>query len=276
VRHVVLTGGEPLLHNDLDAFCEFFRELDIRLTLLTTGLLLQKRAASVARLFDDIIVSLDGPEHVHDTIRRVSGAFALICQGVAAVREHAPSMKITCRTTVQKANHLHLRDTVAAAKLLQLDSISFLPADVTSTAFNREKGWPVHKQDAVALTPHELMELRTEIELLIIRNSDDIQSNYVVENPAKLRRLAFRFHEYLQGIEGNAPQCNAPWVSAVVDVDGSVRPCFFHPPVGSLKNATLEEALHTTAAQSFRSSLDVATNPVCRRCVCSLHYRATS
>src|ERR1700722_9037724 len=39
VRHVVLTGGEPLLHNDLPALCNFFREQNIRLTLLTTGLL---------------------------------------------------------------------------------------------------------------------------------------------------------------------------------------------------------------------------------------------
>jgi Fe-coproporphyrin III synthase len=274
VRHVVLTGGEPLLHNDLDAFCEFFRELDIRLTLLTTGLLLQKRAASVARLFDDVIVSLDGPEHIHDAIRRVPGAFALIRQGVAAAREHKPSLKITCRTTVQKANHLHLRDTVAAAKLLQIDSISFLAADVTSTAFNREDGWPVDKQDTIALTSHELMELRKEIELLIARNSSDLKTGYVMEGPEKLRRLAIRFQEHLQGTEGQSPLCNAPWVSTVVEIDGSVRPCFFHPPVGSLKNATLEEALHTTAAQNFRSSLDVATNPICRRCVCALNYRA--
>src|ERR1700759_322649 len=42
VRHVVLTGGEPLLNTDLGSICEFFRDLQIRLTLLTTGLLLKK------------------------------------------------------------------------------------------------------------------------------------------------------------------------------------------------------------------------------------------
>src|ERR1700742_4713111 len=41
VRHVVLPGGEPLLNTDLAGICEFFRELQIRLTLLTTGLLLK-------------------------------------------------------------------------------------------------------------------------------------------------------------------------------------------------------------------------------------------
>ena len=54
VRHVVLTGGEPLLNTDLRAICAFFRGLHIRLTLLTTGLLLKKRAKEVAAGFDDI------------------------------------------------------------------------------------------------------------------------------------------------------------------------------------------------------------------------------
>src|ERR1700722_7752811 len=66
VRQVVLTGGEPLLHSDLAALCDFFRQENIRLTLLTTGLLLFKRANEVATLFDDVIVSIDGPRQVHD------------------------------------------------------------------------------------------------------------------------------------------------------------------------------------------------------------------
>src|SRR5215831_19241128 len=55
VEWVVLSGGEPLMHSDLVTLCTFFRELDIRLTLLTTGLLLARRASEVAGLFDDII-----------------------------------------------------------------------------------------------------------------------------------------------------------------------------------------------------------------------------
>src|SRR4030081_2203012 len=34
VRQVVLTGGEPLLHSDLSALCNFFRDQKIYLTLL--------------------------------------------------------------------------------------------------------------------------------------------------------------------------------------------------------------------------------------------------
>jgi len=40
VKHVVLTGGEPLLNRELDAICEFFRDLGLRVTLLIIGFLL--------------------------------------------------------------------------------------------------------------------------------------------------------------------------------------------------------------------------------------------
>ena len=95
VRQVVLSGGEPLLHSDCRALCCFFVEQNIRLTLLTTGLLLLKRAEEVSRLFDEVIVSIDGPEEIHDGIRRVKGAFDLIGQGVAAVRSQRPDMRIS-------------------------------------------------------------------------------------------------------------------------------------------------------------------------------------
>src|SRR6202453_4186537 len=94
VRQVVLSGGEPLLHSDLGAVCDFFHQENIRLTLLTTGLLLFKRTDDVATLFDDVIVSIDGPRQVHDAIRRVHGAFDVIAKGVDAVRAQEPGIPI--------------------------------------------------------------------------------------------------------------------------------------------------------------------------------------
>src|SRR5271166_1128523 len=73
VRWVVFSGGEPLLNPELPLLCAMLREEKIRLTLLTTGLLLGKKADEVAASFDDVIVSLDGPPAIHDAIRRVEG-----------------------------------------------------------------------------------------------------------------------------------------------------------------------------------------------------------
>jgi MoaA/NifB/PqqE/SkfB family radical SAM enzyme len=273
VRQVVLTGGEPLLHNDLASLCEFFREQKIHLTLLTTGLLLHKRAEEVASFFDDIIVSLDGPQEIHDAIRRVNGAYTVIHRGIEAIRHHNPGISINCRTTVQKANYRHLRATVDAARSLGLDSISFLAADLTSEAFNRPLVWPGERQSEIGLSAEEVGALEEEIELLILEYDTSIDHKYIAESAAKLRRIARRFREHLGGLPQQSPLCNAPWVSAVVEVDGSVRPCFFHRTIGNITSTTLEEVINSEAAQIFRRFLDIETNATCQRCVCSLNYR---
>src|ERR1700730_4161162 len=259
VRQIVLTGGEPLLHNDLSALCNFFRDRQIHLTLLTTGLLLHKRAEEVATLFDDVIISLDGPPEIHDAIRRVSGAYNLIHKGSVAGRHYNTFLPIACRTTVQKANHRHLRRTVETARGLGLDSISFLAADLTSEAFNRPLVWPGEKQSEIGLNLKEVSALEDEIEQLILQYNAGIDHKYIVESAVKLRRIPRRFREHLGQLTPQAPTCNAPWVSAVVEVDGSVRPCFFHRPIGNITSSTLEEVVNGEAAQEFRQSLDMET-----------------
>ena len=65
-------------------------------------------------------------------------------------------------------------------------------------------------------------------------------------------------------------RCNAPWVSAVIEADGAVRPCFFHPAYGSLRDDSFDHIVNSPDAHAFRRGLDPTTNPVCRRCVCTL------
>jgi len=274
-RQVVLTGGEPLLHSRLEGLCSFLRTCGVHITILTTGLLLTKRAEAVAAWVDEVILSIDGPEEIHDQVRRVKGGFQLIREGVLAVRRLKPAMPIHARSTVQKSNHSCLRQTVKAAKSMQLDSISFLATDLTSQAFNRELVWPGERQNQIALTRPQIMALENEIELLIRDYREDLGGRYIRESAEKLRRFPRRFREHLGDLKPKAPLCNAPWVSAVVEVDGSVRPCFFHRKIGTIETTTLAEVLNSREALEFRRTLDVADNPICQRCVCSLHYTGT-
>jgi radical SAM protein with 4Fe4S-binding SPASM domain len=272
VRWLVFSGGEPLMNPELPDLCAMLRAENIRLTLLTTGLLLGKNADQVVASFDDVIVSLDGPPPVHDAIRRVAGAFALLRSGVEALRERRANFHISARTVVQKANHANLRETARAARSLKLDAISFLAADLTSTAFNRPLVWPVARQEEVGLSATELHVLEAEIELLIQESSQDWEAGFLSEAPEKLRRIARHFSVQLGLSKSESPVCNAPWVSAVVETDGTVRPCFFHQPIGNLHEQSLENVINSKAALDFRKELDIPNNPICNRCVCSLNY----
>jgi Fe-coproporphyrin III synthase len=276
VREIVVTGGEPLLHSDFDAVCTLLKSCAVKLTLLTTGLLLERRAEIVAKWVDEVIISLDGPEAIHDEIRRVRHAFELIRRGIVAVRALAQRLPIRARSTVQRANFRCLRQTVAAAQGLGFDSISFLAADVSSTAFNRELVWPIEQQNRIALTQSEVDALDTEMNLLIAEYQKEMRAKYIVESPEKLRRIVRHFREHLGDLQPESPICNAPWVSAVVEVDGSVRPCFFHRKVGNTALDTLEATINSDQALNFRGTLKIAENPTCRRCVCSLNYRGRS
>jgi hypothetical protein len=150
---------------------------------------------------------------------------------------------------------------VETARGLGLGSISFLAADLTSTAFNRPLVWRVDRQAGVA---PELAVLEGEIEALP-------RDGFVVESAEKLRRIVSHFRAHY-GLEAyRAPRCNAPWVSAVVEANGDVRPCFFHPAVGNLAEGSLGAVVNGTRAVTFRKRLAVESDPICRRCVCSLY-----
>ena len=271
VREVVFSGGEAQLNRDLRELAVMLRAEGIHLTLLTAGLLLQAKAAEVAETIDEVIVSLDGPPEVHDRIRNVPRAFDRLAAGVAAVRALRPSIRISARSTVQKANYSHMAATLDSAKQLALNSISFLAVDTASTAFNREQPWEQPRCSDITLNAQEVAELEKELERFIDIHAADIASGYIAEDPAKLHRIARHFRTALGDTEGTAPRCNAPWVSAVIEADGAVRPCFFHPAIGNLHDGPLLNIINSEVALEFRSNLDIASNPVCRRCVCSLY-----
>jgi len=270
VRWVVFSGGEPLLHSDLYALARMLRSAGMRTTILTAGLNLARHARQVAENVDDVIVSLDGPREVHDRIRGVPDAFGRLARGLSALREHRVSIPIHGRCTIQKQNFLHLRATVEAARELKLESISFLAADITSEAFNHSPAWSEAGVTQVSLSTTESDALTEEIEALIADCQADIRSGFIKEGPEKFRQIGLHFRALLGQATHVAPRCNAPWVSAVIESDGTVRPCFFHRPFGRIQDGTLTDILNSEAALRFRSQLDVSTDRVCQRCVCSL------
>jgi MoaA/NifB/PqqE/SkfB family radical SAM enzyme len=270
VRWVVFSGGEPLMHSHLPVLARLLRKEGIRTTLLTAGLILEQHAAQVAEYMDDVIVSIDGPAEIHDRIRGLQGAYRRLERGIRACRERRTSMPVHGRCTVQKDNFRFLSATVRAARELKLNSLSFLGADVTSEAFNRPVRWPEDRRAAVALDAGEVDELERGLATLVHEFHEEINTGFIRESPDKLRRIVLHFRAHLGQTQPVAPRCNAPWVSAVIESDGTVRPCFFHRPLGRIQEGTLAGILNSREAVQFRSQLDVSRNAICQRCVCSL------
>ncbi len=271
VRSVVLSGGEPLMHSNLWTLCELLEEQGVRITLLSTGLSLERHAQQVVQWCNEVIVSLDGPQPVHDRIRRVPRAFDRLAAGVNAIRRVDPQYRVTGRCVVQRLNYEHLPGTIEAAHDIPLNQISFLAADLTTEAFNRPLRWDEARASEVGLEPEEAREFERILEEVIVSAGADLESGFIAEPADKLRRIAGHFLALNGQCEHAPPTCNAPWVSTVIEADGTVRPCFFHSPLGNIHETPLDQILNADRAIEFRRNLDVATDEICRRCVCTLH-----
>jgi MoaA/NifB/PqqE/SkfB family radical SAM enzyme len=161
---------------------------------------------------------------------------------------------------------------VRAAHEIGLSRISFLAADVTTDAFNRPAGWDSDHLVRVALASDDLPLLLQELETLERENAADFATGFIAESPVKLRR---RLHQYYAALLGQGEfhpnSCNAPWVSSVIEADGTVKPCFFQPPLGNLHRAgNLQAILNSPQSRAWRQGLDPHRDAICRRCVCTL------
>ena len=265
-RLVVFSGGEPLLRPDVFEAAAAFAEQGLALHLLTSGVLLERRAEAVAQRFARVTISLDAAsEELYARIRGVA-ALRTVERGVARLRKLAPRLPITARATVHRANHRELSRLIDHAKTMRLDGISFLAADLSPTAFGRAHA---PETTMLALQREEVAALADDIEQVIVDHRADFDSGFIAESPDKLRRLP-RYYAALAG-DGEFPavSCNAPWVSVVIEADGRVRPCFFHRSIGNIRERPLAAIVRDDLG-AFRRSLRVAGDPVCQRCVCSL------
>ena len=76
VSSVVLSGGEPLMREDIFEIGQALRKKSIRTFLSTNGLLITKdNVSDIARTFDYVGISIDGTPSVHDAFRGKSFAF---------------------------------------------------------------------------------------------------------------------------------------------------------------------------------------------------------
>jgi len=270
-RQVVMSGGEALLNKNFFNLCRILREKGLKISLLSTGLLLAKNAEDIVKYIDDVIISLDGDEPLHDAIRNIPGAFAKMKEGVQALHILDPAFKITGRTVIHQLNFQAWPVIIKSALEIGLQQISFLPADVSSTAFNRETPWDTERQTDVLIAKEDLPVLKQVIDDIVANNPGLFKNKFIAESPEKLLNI-YGYYSAIYGLqEFPHKKCNAPWVSVVVEANGEVRPCFFHAAIGNIRDNELIGILNGDKGMAFRKALDMDANITCKRCVCYLN-----
>jgi len=271
LRHIVFSGGEPLLRQDLPQICNIFGDLGIKQTLLTNGLLLEKRLPEVQKYLSEIIVSIDGPdEKTHNAIRGVK-SFEQIVKGVRRAIDSSDRQSVSVRTVLQKRNFSKLTEMVDFAKSLRVNRISFLSADVLSSSFGRDTRGTVASDDCIVLTEAETIEFRSLVDRMVSQHR--FEGGLISESPAKMYHIV----QYYEAIIGKAPfprnSCNAPMISAVITSTGEILPCFFLPSFGNVRHGPIENLINNSTIRSTRRDVRKYTLERCHTCVCTLHVQ---
>ncbi len=64
---------------------------------------------------------------------------------------------------------------------------------------------------------------------------------------------------------------HAPASRLVIEVDGSLRPCYFLPTMGRVKHESLAQAINSPEAIDLRREYRLGERSECERCVCPLY-----
>jgi len=83
VPYITVTGGEPLLREDIEGIGLYLRNKKITSGLCTNGTLITKdKAKNLSKAFDFIRISFDGFGEVHNKIRGVDKAYEMAFEGL--------------------------------------------------------------------------------------------------------------------------------------------------------------------------------------------------
>ena len=124
VKHLLISGGEPLFRKDVFIIMEEAREYGLTLTLSTNGTLLgSQNIQRMKRLVDYVGISIDGPQLIHDKFRGVDGAFRRTMENARGCRD--AGIRTGFRFTLTKYNVDFVDFMLKLAQTESVDRICF-------------------------------------------------------------------------------------------------------------------------------------------------------
>jgi MoaA/NifB/PqqE/SkfB family radical SAM enzyme len=254
---VLFTGGEPLLCDHIEALARRAKALGLTVHLATNGLGLGRAASWVGECVDEVFVSLEGPADIHDRVRGPRMT-ARLQAALGEVARLARRPRLVARNTLTGLNASALEGTVAMAREMGFDAVSFLPVDTSSSAFG---GRPAERG---RLRPGAADVAALRRSILYLASAGEL-GGFVLESEEKLMSMT---DALALAPDRVAPRCNAPEWSVVVEADGALRPCFFQPAVAAGRGSGLGAARRSEPWAKALEGLG-PQDATCSACVCA-------
>lgn len=104
VEYFVVTGGEPLLRQDLFEIFSLAKEFGLKTGIATNGFFVSDdNSSTIAKIFDSVQFSLDGSQKVHNKIRGNKEAFQKVINAINLLRKNN-CKQITISSVITPSN----------------------------------------------------------------------------------------------------------------------------------------------------------------------------
>jgi len=262
VRHLILSGGEPLLREDLTELIRFSRESGIPwVDIITNGTLCDDEAAQslIASGLNHVTISLDGVYGVNDAIRG-EGSFAKSVEAIDRLNYYKEKMKVISPSiginfTIMNKNINDMLKIVEFAKSKKCNTVVFQPVLVSNVSMcDRKKNalWPSAK---------EALLLEKNI-LKLVGLKEKSAGILIYTTPVILKAIP----DYFRGKKpGRNFKCYEGIKRIVITCDGKLWSC--KGLYGDLKKENLRQIWFSAQAQKVRDTVNKCKDHCLQDCV---------
>lgn len=259
---VVLTGGEPLLRDDVFEIAAYIKGKGMRVGLATNGTLVDKNTAKrIKEHFDIVSLSLDGSTfEVHDNFRQVKGAFDAVIKAAKNLKE--AGVEFIINSSFTKRNQHDIENTYKLAKSLGAKAwymFMIVPTGRAEEIFNEL----IDKKDYQdILRWHFYMELKEKD--ILVRPTCAPEYYALVDIESKKTSVDFK-RRTLKFSTGGAKGCVAGQLIAFIGYDGSIKPCsYFLRTAGNILTDGFLNVWHNS--EIFKNLRDFSLYEKCSKC----------
>jgi len=269
---------EPLVYPLLIDSLHYANNKNLFTSVTTNALTLKQKAKQLTDAgLNELYISLDGPQDIHNEIRGHKKSFQKAIDGIEELLKYTnhPSISIFC--VITEWNIGYLKEFAAFFKKYPLKQLGFMHTNFTPSeiAMVHNKQW----KDRYPATDSNIDEINIDnMDLDLLWNEiKDINSNnfsfpvsFSPNITSKDRLLTF----YQNPEKQIGKKCNDIFNNIMIKSDGSVIPAHgrcYNLDIGNIYQKNLKEIWYSPILSTFRKDLHKAGGlfPACSRC-CSV------
>ena len=266
---------EPLIYPYLDSALKYARIKKLYTSITTNGLGLKKWANAMAESkLDELNLSLDGPEEIHNFIRGNKNSFSLALDGINELATKSPQTKLSVFCVVTEWNVTHLMEFMQEMNKHPVSTVGLMHPNFTLPSIaNQHNNLYGARYPATASNTSDtnVTGMDTEKiwnEITAIKNS---KWNFKILFFPELNTFLDVEKYYTQPTEFIGKRCTDIFSSIMIKSNGDVIPAHgrcYNLVVGNLYKQELSQIWNSAVFSSFRKTVTKAGGllPACSRC----------